>query len=101
LAAFLGIHEPGPEAERIIKEASPATYVSKNMPPYLLIHGSKDLNVPVEQSYLMRDAMKKVGAQVEVIVIEGGAHGRSTLEKAGGPDAYMPAMIAWLKKVLR
>ena len=100
LAAFLGIHEPGPEAERIIKEASPATYVRKNMPAYLLIHGSKDLNVPVEQSYLMRDAMKKAGANVEVIVIEGGAHGRGTLEKAGGPDAYMPAMIAWLKKVL-
>ncbi len=57
--------------------------------------------MPVEQSTLMCDAMKKAGAHCELIIVEGGAHGRSTLEKAGGPDAYMPAMIAWLKKVLR
>jgi len=100
LAQFLGIKEPGPDAERIIKEASPATYIRENMPPYLFIHGSKDFNVPVEQSTLMCDAMKKAGAHCELIIVEGGAHGRSTLEKAGGPDAYMPAMIAWLKKVL-
>jgi alpha-L-fucosidase 2 len=101
LAAFLGIHDPGPEAERVIRDASPATYIRKDMPPYLLIHGSKDFNVPIEQSYLMCKAMKKAGASCELIAIEGGAHGRGTLEKAGGPDAFQPAMIAWLKKVLR
>ena len=101
LAAFLGIHEPGPEAERIIHDASPATYIRKDMPPYLMIHGTKDFNVPIEQSYLMCAAMKKAGASCEIIAIEGGGHGRGSLEKAGGPDAFQPAMIAWLKRVLR
>jgi acetyl esterase/lipase len=101
LAAFLGIHEPNAEAERIIRQASPATYIRKDMPPYLLIHGSKDFNVPIGQSYLMCAAMKKAGAHCELIAIEGGGHGRGSLEKAGGPDAYQTAMIAWLKKALR
>ena len=55
------------------------------MPPYLLIHGDKDFNVPVEQSQLMCAAMKKAGASCELIVVAGGAHGRGSLEKAGGP----------------
>ena len=100
LSKFLGISKPGPEAERIIHDASPATYIQKDMPPYLLIHGSKDFNVPIEQSVLMCAAMKKAGANCELISIEGGGHGRGSLEKAGGPDAFQPAMIAWLKKVL-
>jgi acetyl esterase len=101
LSAFLGVGGPGPTAERVIKTASPATYVQKDMPPYLLIHGDKDFNVPVEQSYLMCAAMKKAGASCELIIVAGGAHGRGSLEKAGGPDAYQPAMTAWLKKVLK
>jgi acetyl esterase/lipase len=59
LKAFLGITEVNSTSAKILRDASPITYVDKNMPPYLLIHGTKDLHVPYEQSLLMRDAHAK------------------------------------------
>ena len=32
------------------KDASPITYVSKDDPPFLIIHGDKDMTVPFDQS---------------------------------------------------
>jgi acetyl esterase len=101
LSKFLGIHQPGPEAEKIIRTASPATYVQKDMPPYLLIHGTKDFNVPFEQSVAMCNAMHKAGAQCELITIEGGGHGRGSLDKAAGSNDYQQTMREWLRKILK
>src|SRR5436853_99137 len=50
LSKFLGVTAESPKAEDVVRKASPATYVKKNMPAYLLIHGTKDYNVPFEQS---------------------------------------------------
>jgi alpha-L-fucosidase 2 len=100
LAKFLGISKPGPEAEEIVRRASPATYIRKEMPPYLFIHGTKDFNVPFEQSVVMCDAMKRAGARCEVIAVEGGGHGRGSLDKAAGANDYRKALIAWLRAVL-
>jgi len=101
LAKFLGIDKPGPEAEKIIRRASPAAYIKPDMPPYLLIHGTKDYNVPIEQSVVMCAAMKKAGASCELISIEGGGHGRGSLDKAAGSFNYMQMMMEWLRKALK
>ena len=45
------------------------------MPPFLAIHGTKDDQVPYEQSPMMCEAMHKVGAGCDLITIEGGGHG--------------------------
>jgi alpha-L-fucosidase 2 len=101
LAKFLGIEKPGPEAEQTIRRASPATYIKPDMPPYLLIHGTKDYNVPIEQSVVMCEAMKRAGARCDLISIEGGGHGRGSLDKAAGTRNYMQEMMEWLKKALQ
>ena len=101
LSAFLGIHHPGPAAEETIRTASPATYIRRDMPPYLFVHGTKDFNVPFEQSVVMCDAMRKAGAKCDVIAIEGGGHGRGSLDKAAGSYDYQKAMRDWLAQVLR
>ena len=84
-----------------MRNASPATYIRKDMPPYLLIHGTKDFNVPFEQSVVMCDAMRRAGAQCDLIPIEGGGHGRGSLDKAAGPNDYEKTMREWLHKVVR
>jgi len=54
--------------------ASPVTHVGKGMPPFLIIHGDKDMTVPVAQSEYMHAALQKVGADVTLNVIQGGSH---------------------------
>ncbi len=40
------------------REASPITYVGKNAPPFLIMHGLADNSVPHGQSVLLYEALK-------------------------------------------
>jgi acetyl esterase/lipase len=57
------------------KAASPITYVSKDDPPFLIIHGDKDMTVPFDQSEKLTKALKASGVDVLFIKVEGGGHG--------------------------
>ncbi|MEX2261418.1 MAG: alpha/beta hydrolase [Bryobacteraceae bacterium] len=101
LSQFLGVTADSPRAEEVVKGASPATYVRKGMPPYLLIHGTKDLNVPYDQSELMCAAMRKAGASCQVVRVEGGGHGYGAWDRDPAMSGYLSTMTQWLDKVLR
>ncbi len=55
--------------------ASPVTHVSKESAPFLIMHGDKDPLVPLSQSELLNEALKKVGVEVTLIRLEGAGHG--------------------------
>lgn len=55
--------------------ANPLTFVSKDDPPFLIIHGDKDSTVPLAQSEILRDALQKAGVEVKLIVLPGAIHG--------------------------
>lgn len=57
------------------KAVSPVTYVSKDDPPFLLIHGSDDPTVPFDQSVRLDKALKAAGVPSTLLRIEGGGHG--------------------------
>jgi acetyl esterase/lipase len=65
---------PSEAAERY-KAASPVTYVSKDDPPVLTLHGDKDALVPVEQATLLDEKMKAAGASHTLMVFQGQGHG--------------------------
>ncbi|MCA9082602.1 MAG: alpha/beta hydrolase [Planctomycetaceae bacterium] len=54
---------------------NPITYVDSDDPPFLIIHGSNDRTVPLNQSTLLHDALKKAGVSAQLKIIEGGGHG--------------------------
>ena len=56
-------------------KADPITYVTKDDPPFLIMHGDKDMLVPLHQSELLLDALKKVGVNASLYVVKGGGHG--------------------------
>jgi acetyl esterase/lipase len=53
----------------------PIKNVSKRYPATLLIHGSKDTDVPYEQSVMMAEQFRKFHIDHEFITIAGGEHG--------------------------
>lgn len=81
-------------------QASPVVYISKGMPPYLLMHGSKDEDVPYEQSVEMCDKMKKAGASCELITVAGAPHGMDHWEPHPEWLWYKKALVDWLTKTL-
>jgi len=62
------------ELEQMAKAISPARLVTKDAPPFLLIHGDADPLVPLQQSQRMVAALKAKGVPVKLIVKPGGGH---------------------------
>lgn len=55
-------------------EISPARLVTADAPPFLLIHGTADEVVPLEQSQKLLAALHEHGVSAELILKEGGGH---------------------------
>ena len=49
--------------------------VTKDYPPTLMVHGTKDTDVPYEQSTLMAEQLRQHNVEHELITIQGGEHG--------------------------
>jgi len=62
------------DLEGQLKAISPIYQISKDDPPLLLIHGDRDLTVPVQQSKIMKDKYEEAGLPVQLIVQPGGGH---------------------------
>lgn len=97
---LFGIKAVDADTVKILIKASPVVYVNKDMPPFLLMHGSKDEDVPYEQSVEMCDRMKKAGARCELITVEGAPHGMDHWEPHPEFLWYKKALIDWLKRNL-
>jgi acetyl esterase/lipase len=58
-----------------VKQANPITYVDRSAPPFLILHGTEDLNVPVNQSELLFTALKGAGIDATFFKLVGAGHG--------------------------
>lgn len=54
--------------------ASPIASADPKDPPFLILHGTGDKLVPVEQSEILAEALKKVGVEQELVIVEGAPH---------------------------
>ena len=98
LGSFLGFQHVASDQEReTLRRASTVTHVERSMPPYLLIHGTRDFGVPFEQSVSLQQAMLKCGADCTLLPVVGGGHGNWTPAQWGEVEA---ATFAWLEKHL-
>ncbi len=62
-------------AAEIAKRVSPLTYVRKDLPPILTIHGDSDDVVPYSQATKLKNALDKAKVKNELFTIKGGGHG--------------------------
>ncbi|TWT89493.1 alpha/beta hydrolase [Neorhodopirellula pilleata] len=57
-----------------IRRVNPITYVDSADPPFLIIHGTADRTVPLNQSELMHAALQKAKVSSRLHIIEGAGH---------------------------
>jgi len=67
--------KPADERQAEAKAASPAAHVSEDDPPILIVHGTNDRTVPIEQAELFHEKLKASDVDVTFVRIEGGGHG--------------------------
>ena len=58
----------------ISKLASPSTYVDKDDPPFIIVHGEKDESVPYQQSVLLQSYLNLAGVKNELVIVKGAPH---------------------------
>ena len=71
-----------------VRAASPITYVGKDAPPFLIMHGLADSSVPHGQSVMLYEALKAAGHEVTLRLVDGLPHtffNRTDLDEAAGP----------------
>jgi acetyl esterase/lipase len=62
------------EAPELYKAFTPLTWLDKNDPPFLILHGTADETVPLAQSELLAAALKKHGVERHLEIVEGAPH---------------------------
>jgi acetyl esterase/lipase len=73
--------ETAEEVAQRLTQISPARLIKPQAPPFLIIHGDADPLVPLQQSEVMFDALKKAGVPAKLIVKKGGGHPWLTLHE--------------------
>jgi alpha-L-fucosidase 2 len=100
VSAFLGFTEPDEAAVRLMREASPITYIRKGMPPYLFVHGTGDALVNFRQTEAMCAKMKQAGSSCEIYAVEGAGHGIGSWEKNPAWLGYKQKVPQWLLQAM-
>jgi acetyl esterase/lipase len=67
-------HDPDRES-KAFDAFCPIRNVSAQFPPTMLVHGTKDTDVPYEQSAIMDKELQRKGVEHEFITVPGGGHG--------------------------
>jgi dipeptidyl aminopeptidase/acylaminoacyl peptidase len=88
---------PLPEAVETYRDRSPLSHASEIRVPVLLLHGSNDDTVPVEQTEELAAAMRATGAMVERHVYDGEGHGwrraETVADEAERVDAFLSRWV--------
>jgi acetyl esterase/lipase len=79
------------------RRVNPITYVTKDAPPFLIVHGTVDRLVPFNQSQLLAAALEAAGAPVKFHPVEGGGHGEY-FGAGGGYGLYADPVVAPMVK---
>ena len=76
-----------------IKHVDPITYIDKDDPPFLIIHGNRDCTVPPNQSEALHAELQSCGVPSRLHVIAGAGH--------GGPEFSRPQINPMKSDFLR
>src|SRR5262245_38192891 len=55
-------------------QADPITHIGKGCEPFFILHGDQDRTVPVSQSQLLHDALKKANVESTLTIVPGAGH---------------------------
>ncbi len=90
------------EERALVAFADPSTYITPDDPPFLILHGDRDPQVPVMHALYFYNKLQNVSVPSILYVILGGGHGLSRrAETSPTPDELQEIMLRFLSIVLQ
>jgi acetyl esterase/lipase len=86
------------EAPELYRAFSVVTYLDKNDPPFLILHGTADTTVPASQSEILAAALKRQGVEHHLEIVEGAPH---TFHLQPKQKDLRPLVLAFFNKHLK
>jgi dipeptidyl aminopeptidase/acylaminoacyl peptidase len=93
------IGAPVQEALDKVRAANPITYITAEVPPFLIQHGTADCNIPPAQSQGLYDALSPHLNPDEIFItfIEGAGHGGEQFDAAENVNRVIDFLDTFLK----
>lgn len=88
--------DPG---EKLIDYYSTELHITENTPPTFLIHAQDDEGVPVENSIMFYDNLRKNNIPCEMHVFEKGGHGFGLAIGKGRLEAWKDLCVSWIRDI--
>jgi acetyl esterase/lipase len=82
------------------RAASPVTYAGPGIPPFLIVHGTADDQVPIEQSLELADRLRAAGVPVTLTTVRDGPHGLTNLAERPSPAQVVSEIGAFFAAVM-
>jgi acetyl esterase/lipase len=76
-------------------------YVSKDDPPFLIVHGDADKTVTLAASERLTEALKKAGVEVNLVVMKGAGHGGPQFSDEAARKLYLEFFDKHLRRGTR
>jgi acetyl esterase/lipase len=99
LDAFLG--GPAKDKAGVARAASPTTYINRGDAPTLIVHGDEDPLVPISQSELFYQDLKKAGVDATYVRVKGAGHGFPASGAEPGRDEIMSTVRQFFDRWLK
>ena len=97
VAAIPGLRPPLEFDAELEDDVSPILHVTADDAPVMMIHGDRDLLVPIEHSRNILPVLEEAEVDSELIVIEGAGHG---FNQEQNQQTVVPAMLRWFESHL-
>ena len=89
------------EKRDLAREASPISHVSKDDPPFLIVHGEDDRLVPMVQSEKLEKALTGAGVEARLLRVKNAGHGAFRDGADPAPDAILQTVHDFFEKHLK
>jgi acetyl esterase/lipase len=91
----------GPDtADPVLTVASPITHVSAGDPPFMIVQGTSDQVVPVNQSERLADRLRSAGVPTDLVLVARGRHGLGTPDEVPSASAISSMVTAFCEREL-
>ncbi len=87
-----------PEAPEAYRDASPVTHADARSAPTLIVHGTADDIVPIDQSRRLLRALREAGVEARLVELEGEGHG---FESPANVRIWLAEMMAFFRLHLK
>lgn len=84
------------DVPEVARQASPTFYITKESPPFILLHGDNDTKVPVSQSLILKQLLDENNIDNMLFIEKGGRHS----DRVFDTDKYVSEVVSFVKKYL-